>query len=348
MQYTAASTHSVCVCSVIATMATRDTDWPIITQRLAKLKTDCKVFGIIVIGETGSGKSTLVNNLIGKDVMESSDKLKSKTDSIFMYKAVIEGVEIVLYDTPGLDDSRGGRDAPYLRSIENIVKSGNIQLVIYCLKMTETRIRDGLVRTFKEFSRVGVKWESSVIALTFADVLPIPSRAKRDADSRTQYFDDKVKEWHDTIKSTLKDRVGLGKEIDKIAVRPTIDQSDDLLPNGKRWYSAIWLDILERLTPAAMARYIEMHKRNFSPGRTQKIRIEFDEEEEMRFVGVVSNGLLAAGLTLGGAGIGAAIGSAILPGPGTAVGGFIGAGVGAIAGAGVVIASTVSDIVSLF
>ena len=323
--------HSVC--GVIALMAKRAADWPIIKQHLAKLKADCKVFGIIVIGETGSGKSTLVNNLVGKDVVEEGSTLRSETATIHKHEVLVEGVPVALYDTPGLGDTRGDRDAMYLRNIERIVKSGDIQLVIYCLKLTETRMRQGLIRTFQEYNRIGVKWESSVIALTFADSVPMPGRVKKDAGLRTQYFDDKVKEWHDTLKSTLKNHVGLGKEIHKISVRPTTAQFDELLPNGKRWYSSIWLDILERLTPAAMARYIEMHKRNFSAGPTTKIKIEFDEEDTMRFERVVTKGVLATGLILGGAGIGAAIGTAILPGLGTVAGGLIGAGSGAIVSA---------------
>ena len=308
-------------------MASQSADWAVIKQHFAKLKKDCNVFGIIVIGETGSGKSTLVNNLVGEDVVKEGDGLDSETATICKLDRIIEGVPVILYDTPGLGDSRGDRDASYLKKIEDILRSGAIQLVIYCLKMTETRMREGLIRTFQEYNKIGVKWEQTVIALTFADSVPMPSTAKKDAELQRQYFDDKVKEWHGKLKSTLKNQVKLGEEVHKISVRPTTAQFDERLPNGKRWYSPIWLDILERLTPAAMSRYIEMHKRNFSHSSNQKIRIEFDDEDMERFMDVVTKGLLSAGLVTTGAGIGVAIGS-IFPGPGTVVGGLIGGGVG--------------------
>ena len=106
----------------------------------------------------------------------------------------------------------------------------------------------------------------------------------------------------------LEKQVKLGEEVHKISVCPTTAQFDERLPSGKRWYSPIWLDILERLTPAAMSRYIEMHKRNFSHGSNQKIRIEFDDEDMERFERVVIKGLLSAGLVVTEAGVGVAIG----------------------------------------
>ena len=37
-------------------------------QLIQITKHECPVFGILVVGETGTGKSTLVNNLVGKDI----------------------------------------------------------------------------------------------------------------------------------------------------------------------------------------------------------------------------------------------------------------------------------------
>ena len=60
-------------------MATQSAaDWAIIKQHFAELRKGCHI-GIIVISETGSGKSTLVNNLIGKDVAEEGYSLTSET-----------------------------------------------------------------------------------------------------------------------------------------------------------------------------------------------------------------------------------------------------------------------------
>ena len=162
--------------------------WLYIKQCFAKLRKDCKVFGILVIGETGTGKSTLVNNLLGKEVTKTGDKLESQTATIFRYMATVEGVDVAVYDTLGLGDSRGDCDAGYLQEMKGILKTGEIQLVIYSLKLTETRMHQGLICTFQEYKKIGLKWERSVVALTFADALPVPKSEKKKAGFQMSQF----------------------------------------------------------------------------------------------------------------------------------------------------------------
>ena len=144
----------------------------------------CKEFSILVVGEIGSGKSTLINNLLGEKISPVGDSMESSTSEISKFNGVVEGVPVCIYDTPGLDDSRSDMDEKILADMREALQSTEINVVIYCFKMSEIRFRGSLVRIFKDYGEVGVNWKHTVIALTFADALPKPRSAMREAEEK--------------------------------------------------------------------------------------------------------------------------------------------------------------------
>ena len=222
--------------------------WKFIRGVFSKLKKDCPKFGILVIGETGTGKSTLINNLLGKVVAPVGHSMKSETQGVTLHEVAVDGVPVVVYDTPGLDDANGEDEDKHLRNMESLLERRKIHLVIYCFKMTETRMRRGLIHTFKEYNKIGVPWEQTVITLTFAD---------KEEDTTNYRFSQMQKQ----VKETLIEEVKvMPSSVEKLKICPTAKLPNEALPSGESWYVPFWLNVVEVLVPAALAQFLSIHE----------------------------------------------------------------------------------------
>ncbi|EAU87543.2 hypothetical protein CC1G_12342 [Coprinopsis cinerea okayama7 len=61
---------------------------------------------IALMGATGSGKSSMINAIVGKDVAEVGHSLESATAEVQQYTFSYRGAEIRIIDTPGFNDFR--------------------------------------------------------------------------------------------------------------------------------------------------------------------------------------------------------------------------------------------------
>lgn len=170
--------------------------WSYLKDIFPKTVSEHPVSGVLVIGETGTGKSTLINSLVGEEVVKVGVGMYSETATITKVSLDVEGVPVIFYDTPGLNFS-GNLDDRYIQEMKDMLKSGDIHLVIYCLKMSETRMRGSLIYTFQQYNKIGVNWEHTVIALTIADHLPVPRKEmKNPGFEMGRFFNDHVAKLH--------------------------------------------------------------------------------------------------------------------------------------------------------
>ena len=183
---------------------------------LAELRNSGSTLDVLVIGETGSGKTTLIDNL----------QLTSEETATF----------VTVYDTSGLETARAAWEK---------IRNGEAKkwVVIFCIPLTETRMRASLIRTFHDYHDLGINWNKTVFALTFADSIPIPKSMKRDSTfTPTRFFEQRWKEWVKQIRKVFREQI-CGSAIDTAKMFPTTGDSGDKLPNDEEWLDSAWSSI---------------------------------------------------------------------------------------------------------
>ena len=76
----------------------------------------------VLFGETGHGKSTLGNAVLGKELFKANDSLQSVTKEIYGCNGEGRSQDIYIIDTPGINDSEG-KDNEYLSSSLGVLYS---------------------------------------------------------------------------------------------------------------------------------------------------------------------------------------------------------------------------------
>lgn len=215
---------------------------------------------ILIIGETGSGKSTLINNLLGKEMAEAGHELIAGTTDIKRYTAKVRGVPVCLYDTPGARNMDKAADRKLQKEIKDVIKQNNIHLIIFCISLQSIRFTDGHLATLKFYHGAGIKWKNTVVALTFADRVQASSREKEDAgDDKAEYFTVKIRMWHEKIKEALK-QIGVPQNVaDGVSVCATADNKEMKLQNGEEWFEPLFLKALKVMPPTASFRFFDMN-----------------------------------------------------------------------------------------
>ena len=222
---------------------------------------------LVVVGEAGQGKSSLINGLLGEEIAEEGDDLDSTTESVQAYTYTQNGVHVTLWDTPGfgMADDEGEEEQETLRKIAR--EGGTIDLLLYCIRMDSTRWPKRTdVETIQKFTAAfeGVIWRHSLFVLTFANLMPRLCPQGRDL---TQYFSDQTRQWESQIHQTLIRHARLGEEEARtVAVVPVgdprLDKSRKILwslPDREDWFSSFWLHCTRQMRQRALRSLLQLN-----------------------------------------------------------------------------------------
>ena len=274
---------------------------------------------ILLAGKISTGKSTLVNSLVGQRIAVEGNRPFTETTKIVCYtKAVDISSEILektinvrVWDTPGLGDPFGDDEATAKEIAE---KCKEADLLVYCLDIRGRFATDDATAIKLLTEAVGQQmWKHAVIVLTFANT--VEANHGRDAATLLR---EKISSWTDAIKRLMKEKLKFPHDIaDNISIIPA-GYCHYQPPGIDDWFSSFWVTSFTKIKPSAQPALMGINIGRLSveesavrnrPGRAS----EESHEMPIRFPAGQSTGAGAlVGLVAGAAeAIGTAIGSGV-------------------------------------
>ncbi|KAG9316433.1 P-loop containing nucleoside triphosphate hydrolase protein [Chiua virens] len=110
---------------------------------------------VVVFGESGVGKSSVINMIAGKNVTQISNNAVGCTFRYQSHQVNLDGFHVNLWDTVGLDEGTEGTvpakqaENSLKAFLRDITRWNGVDLLLYCVR--GTRVRQALLRNYNLF-----------------------------------------------------------------------------------------------------------------------------------------------------------------------------------------------------
>ena len=162
-----------------------------------------KMFRVLVIGSTGSGKSTTINAIFGKEKVKVGYGVAPETARMKTWHI---NSRLAFIDTPGLGDE-SLKDEKYIKSIRNRIRNGRINAVLVLL---EGQTRDiGTPYQLFNALKYELKKLPLLVAINKADIAISGRCWNSDINEPDQILSEFLDTKSDSVQRRINDNTGL-------------------------------------------------------------------------------------------------------------------------------------------
>ena len=251
------------------------------TERLLSEQTSTSI-DVLIMGRSGTSKSILINGIFGREVIQERHGVVStaRSSSLEFYNSTIDGIQVNVWVSSQLQDSSATDEQQYLEDLK--AQCSNVDLVLYCIKMTETRFTPGNpddVAITKISQALGNRvWEKTIFVLTYANLateVSYSGMAQSTGKSLDIVFQEAIENWTDVLKTTLVRATGKSaSQFSSIKVVPSGHYKQPHLPGYHNWLSILWSTCQSLITdePTKMA-FSQISPKQFKADQEERIQL---------------------------------------------------------------------------
>lgn len=240
--------------------------------------------GILVLGREGTGKSLLINGIMGSKIAKEADGWH-KSSGIIKIDHVRGSMKLTFWKASGLHvKSEEARDN-YVQKMRN-ANCTSSDLVLYCTRMDEDpylgEVDTEALGKFTEGFGKEI-WENAIVVLTFANCVDIPKSdspelsLKETNEEQVLLFKRRIEKCTNEFKTALRQLHVPEEVVSKVKYVPAGYNEAVSLPDCVNWLSHLIHTCVTSMKPASQDAFMKMisqrieHLRGMNEGDTMLV-----------------------------------------------------------------------------